>query len=99
MLERKITFKAKINDPLHDPPKFYDGRIILNRTTWRGKEPRTCAVSNYHVSYIAGAKPPVDCIIEVLYRPPGFISYIGETKFDGWRRVQVKRAPDGTYLD
>jgi len=61
------------------------GRYVLNRTEWRGKEPRSCAVTSMKSRpHSAGDKGPVICDIEVSYRPKGYISYVGNTRYDGW---------------
>jgi hypothetical protein len=59
------------------------GRRRLNTTTWRGKEPRSCAVTGLSTPPISqGEKVIFD--VEVTYRPKGHISYSGKTQYDGW---------------
>lgn len=70
----------------------------MNREEWRGKEPRSCAVTKCGGrSHAPGAAFIIE--IEVSYRPKGYISYVGQTKYDGWDAVILDRAPDGTLLD
>ena len=77
-----------------------NGQIVLNRTIWRGKEPRTCCVTKYK----SGAKSLKDNTqelsfdIEVTYRPPGCITFTGNTKYDGWDALVVHEK-DGVLLD
>jgi len=73
---------------------------VLNRTTWRGKEPRSCGVIAVKGrSHAAGSHEPVVVDITIEYRPPGCITYLGNTKYDGWTAFLLDKAPDGTLLD
>lgn len=76
------------------------GTLVLNSTEWRGKEPRTCAVTSVKGRpYTAGTPGPITFDVEVTYKPKGYISYAGATKYDGWTALVIDRAQDGTLLD
>jgi hypothetical protein len=60
-----------------------NGRLALNSTEWRGKEPRSCAVTGLKSRPHAPGSP-TEFEIEVSYRPNGYISYTGHTRYDGW---------------
>ena len=76
----------------------YEGSLALNKTEWRGKEPRTCAVSQVRARGV-GNREPVECEIEVSYRPPGYITFAGGTRYDGWSPTAVRKSADGVLLD
>jgi hypothetical protein len=76
------------------------GKTVLNRTEWRGKEPRSCAVTSVHFrSHSAASEEPIIYEVEVTYRPKGCIVYSGNTKYDGWMAMVLDRKKDGTLLD
>lgn len=75
-----------------------NGEWALNRTEWMGKEPRSCAVTRVFSDSVAIGER-MRCHIEVTYRPKGYISYTGNTKYDGWTAMILDRASDGTLLD
>lgn len=60
------------------------GQYALNRTEWQGREPRSCAVTRLSGGSDSGDSGPVSANIEVTYRPKGYISYTGNTRYDGW---------------
>ncbi len=77
-----------------------NGRYVLNRTEWRGKEPRSCAVTNVATRpHSAGDPGPVIIDIEVTYRPKGETTYVGDTKYDGWTAMMLDKTSDGVLLD
>jgi hypothetical protein len=76
---------------------FPNGTQAVNRTEWRGKEPRSCAVTKFHGHM--NREGPTVYDVEVTYRPKGWISYVGDTKYDGWTAMVLDRAKDGTLLD
>jgi hypothetical protein len=79
---------------------FPQGMTLLNRTEWRGKEPRSCAVATVrNRPHAAGSEGEVVYDVEVSYRPKGVITYTGGTKYDGWTAMMLDRAKDGTLLD
>ena len=89
----KASRDAENQHPLKISERFRPGgRFVLNRTEWRGKEPRSCAVTNIE----GGANPEGDMEwrIEVSYRPKGYISYIGNTRYDGWTAMILDRSSD-----
>ena len=48
----------------------------------------------------SGSEPRVfKAEIEVAYRPKGCITYVGQTKYDGWTALMLDRKHDGTLLD
>jgi hypothetical protein len=75
-----------------------DGKYVLNRTAWRNKESRTCAVTGLGTSERQPGDP-VEILIEVTYKPKGFISFVGNTKYDGWDVLKVDKQADRTLLD
>ena len=76
------------------------GKIVLNRTPWRGKEPRSCGITAVNGRPRAvGSPEPGAYDIEVSYRPKGCITYSGGTRYDGWTASVQDRAQDGTLLD
>jgi hypothetical protein len=77
-----------------------NGKTLLNRTEWRGKEPRSCAVTKVESRpHVAGNTESLVFEIEVSYRPKGFITYLGDTRYDGWTAMLLNRDQDGTLLD
>jgi len=76
------------------------GKTVLNRTEWRGKEPRSCGVTSVKLRpYSAGSAEPKVFDVEVTYRPKGCITFVGQTKYDGWTAMMLDRKKDGTLLD
>jgi hypothetical protein len=100
--ETVLRFVLKsTGNPMEIMSRFHPrGTQVLNRTEWRGKEPRTCAVvsmkSRPH-SPASGDTPEFD--VEVAYRPKGVITFVGGTKYDGWTAMMLDRRSDGTLLD
>ena len=79
---------------------FPQGTTLLNRTEWRGKEPRSCGLTNVKLRpYSAGSEKPKVFDVEVTYRPKGCITFVGSTKYDGWTAMMLDRMKDGTLLD
>src|SRR5690349_13433233 len=87
--------------PMEIMSRFHpQGKMVLNGTEWRSKEPRSCAVTTVKGRpHTAGSPEPVVYDVEMAYRPKGCITYSGATKYDGWTAVVLNRAPDGTLLD
>lgn len=76
------------------------GEMALNRTEWRGKEPRSCGIIAVKGRpHSADSTEPFVFDVEVAYRPKGCITYSGGTKFDGWTAMVLDRAHDGILLD
>ncbi len=76
------------------------GKPVLNRTEWRGKEPRSCGVTNVSIRpHSVGSHEPFIVDVEVTNRPQGCIVYVGKTKYDGWTAMMLDRKNDGTLLD
>jgi hypothetical protein len=97
---KTLLFLLKETDPGTTPFGVIDrfqpgGRYALNRTEWRGKEPRSCAVTNWHgaMRYF-GDKQQMAWDLEVSYRPKGFISYVANTRYDGWTAMLLNRETD-----
>src|SRR5688572_6432360 len=90
-----------MGNPMGVMSRFHpQGKTVLNRTEWRGKEPRSCAVTSLRGRpYKAGSKDPQVWDVEVAYRPKGTITFVGNTKYDGWTAMILDRAKDGTLLD
>jgi hypothetical protein len=101
MQEKRMHFVKSGGDPMRLFDQFFPGgQRLLNSKEWRGKGPRTCGITNAKSrSRPMNATGPVIFDIEVTYRPPGFISYVGRTKYDGWTCMMLDRNPDGTLLD
>lgn len=77
-----------------------NGKTVLNRTEWRGKEPRSCGVTQVASrSQVAGSNEPLVFDIEVSYRPKGCITFLGDTRYDGWTAMLLSQDKDGTLLD
>ena len=101
MPESKLRFVLETNDPTEVVGRFYpDGQQVLNRSVWRGKEPRTCAVTHVASRAKSAATPgPFVFDVEVTYRPPDVVHYVGTTRYEGWQLVHLDCAADGTLLD
>ena len=79
---------------------FPQGKTVLNRTEWQGKEPRSCGITNVKMrQHSAGSNEPMIFDIEVTYRPKGCVTFVGQTKYDGWTALIIDRKNDGTLLD
>jgi hypothetical protein len=97
-----LRFVLRATDnPIAVMSRFHpQGKTALNRTEWRGKEPRSCGVVSIKGRpHAAGSTEPVVFDIEVAYRPKGCITYTGGTKYDGWTAMMLDRANNGTLLD
>ena len=102
MNEKILSFVlATPTHPLTLMDSFHpNGQCVLNSMVWMGKEPRTCCVTNCKSSEMSVKdKPQLSTYdIEVTYRPPGCITFTGNTKYDGWDAL-VLREKDGVLLD
>jgi len=102
-MSKKLHFALKLangNEFFEVFQRFLpEGRYVLNSTEWMGKEPRSCAVTSVNMSGRSGNEPTHICNIDVSYRPKGYISYQGNTKYDGWTAMMLDRMKDGTLLD
>lgn len=89
------------DDPSAVMARFFpQGQTILNRTEWRGKDPRTCGLTSLRVRpYSAGSDEPKAFDLEVTYRPKGYITFVGATRYDGWTMMVLDRQKDGIPLD
>lgn len=101
MSERILHFRLTTTDsPFETFDKLRPSRKqLLNSTTWMGKEPRSCAITQ--VSNKGGANKNNETIwnIEVTYRPKGFISFVGDTKYDAWTALILDQTDEGVLLD
>ena len=79
--------------PMEIMSRFHPkGRMVLNSTEWRGKEPPPGAVTSVQGRpHAAGSPEPVVYDVEAAYRPNGCITYTGGTKYDGWTAVVLNR--------
>lgn len=76
-----------------------NGGMVLNKTEWRGKEPRSCRLDGMTMRpHSVGDSSPFVLDIEIAYRPKGAISYTGRTRYDGWTAMIPKRRSDGVFL-
>lgn len=101
MKQTVLRFVLKTTgNPMDIMSRFHpQGQTVLNRTEWRGKEPRSCAVTS-----VKGRPSTADLKeslwdVEVSYRPKGTTTYLGNTKYDGWTAMLLDRANDGTLLN
>ncbi len=100
--ETLLRFVLKsTGNPLDLMSRFHPrGTYALNRTAWRGKAPRTCAVVSVKSRPSSAANDePAEFDVLVAYRPKGVITFAGGTKYDGWTAMMLDRAKDGTLLD
>lgn len=82
-----LKFRLRCEDP-GDPMDLFDryypdGKTVLNRSTWMQRPPRTCCIRGVSNDWDEPGEP-LDAIIEVEYRSPDFVSYVGETRYEGW---------------
>jgi hypothetical protein len=75
------------------------GKLVLNSAYWHGKEPRSCGITNVKWGPCSQDDSPIAFNIEVTYRPKGCITYVGNTKYDGWTAMVLDQKKDGTLLD
>lgn len=97
-----FRFVLKVTGPLLEiMSRFHpQGKTVLNRSAWHGKEPRSCGITSVKSRpHPAGTSDPILFDIEVTYRPKGCITYAGGTKYDGWTAMMPDRKKDGTLLD
>lgn len=87
--------------PLEIVDRFHpQGKTVLNSTEWRGKEPRSCSITGVRSGpHIVTSEDPVAFDVEVSYRPKGCITFVGNTKYDGWTAMVLDTARDGTLLN
>ena len=100
--QKVLRFVLKsTGDPMDIMSRFHpQGKTVLNRTEWRGKEPRSCGVTTVKGRpHSAGSTEPLTFDIEVSYRPKGTTTFVGGTKYDGWTAMMLDRMKDGTLLD
>jgi hypothetical protein len=89
-----------VENPLDPFNMFFPkGQHVLNRSEWRGKEPRSCAVTGLRSGPQSQAGEKTTFEVEVSYRPKGHITYVGNTKYDGWTMLALDKTKDGTLLD
>jgi len=99
MTETILRFVLKGVHPFKLFQRFHpDGKRVLNRTEWRGRKPRTCCITRVHGS-ATSLESSLSSTVEVTFRPPGFISYLGNTRYDGWDALILDQAADGVLLD
>ena len=96
----RFVLKSK-EHPMDTIPRFRpQGKMVLNRTEWRDKEPRSCAITKVRSRPRAvDSSEPTVFDVEVTYRPKGYVVFVGETKYDGWTAMILDRMRDGTLLD
>lgn len=96
-----LRFELSVDRPFDVFNIFYPkGRHVLNRTEWRGKEPRSCAVTGLHGRpHSADDTNPTTFDVEVSYRPKGHITFVANTRYDGWTAMMLDKKEDGTLLD
>ena len=77
---------------------FPNGRYALNRTEWRGKEPRSCAVTRVSSQGTRVGESAV-VAIEVTYRRKAEVSFVGKTRYSGWQAMVPARTATGEFAD
>ncbi|MBX3449126.1 MAG: hypothetical protein KF777_06170 [Planctomycetaceae bacterium] len=76
------------------------GEPVLNSTVWRGFEARSCGITNLSCPPRSiDDVGPIQVNIEVTYRSPDHVSFVGRTKYIGWNAEVLDRRQDGTLLD
>jgi hypothetical protein len=102
MTSKLLTFKLKWNKGIRDLyAQFHPGgQRVLNRTEWRGHPPRSCAITRLSGKGTGSGSDihPFTANIEVTYRPKGYISYTGKTRYDGWTAM-VPAEPGKRFKD
>lgn len=98
--EKIFRFVQTASDPMAIMDRFHpSGRQVLNRTTWRGMEPRSCAITRASGTTKGQPHGSMKVIVEVTYRPKDVETYTGNTKYRGWTAMLLDRMKDGTLLD
>ena len=102
--ETVLRFKVPVVDWHEAFDRFFPkGQYVLNRTEWRGKEARSCAITHLggiSSSMTEGEKGTAVLLdLEVTCRPKGWITYTSNTRYDGWTAMMLDRKQDGTLLD
>jgi hypothetical protein len=102
MNERILSFVLSSRTP---PMKVMEtfcpnGQFVLNRTVWRGKEARSCCVTTCKFGEVSvnALSQQIPWDIQVTYRPPGCITFTGNTKYDGWDALLLQEK-DGVLLN
>lgn len=95
----KFVLKTTGN-PMEVMARFHPkGQTVLNSKEWRGKEPRSCGVTRVKGRPHSIGSESLVFDIEVNYRPKGAITFVGDTRYDGWTAMILDRMNDGTLLD
>ena len=103
MTSKRLKFKLRVDDGICNLyARFHPGgQRVLNRTAWRGHAPRSCAITGVSGKGTGTGSEihPFTANIEVTFRPKGYISYTGNTRYDGWTAMVPaepgKRLQDG----
>ena len=96
-MSKRLCFVLKSSEGMFKVMARFNpnGKSVLNRTEWMGKEPRSCAVTLVKSRpHSAGDKSPATFDIEVSYRPKGYISYNGNVRYDGWTLMVLDQEAD-----
>lgn len=100
-----LTFKIQMPNSMTEIRNLLgryhvDGRRAVNATQWRGKEPRSCAVTRIRSKpHVTTDTNPVEVEIEVTYRTAEHVSYVGKTRYQGWTAMVLDRGKSGELLD
>ncbi len=100
MKETLLKFVIETGEHFMDVSKRLrdDGIVYLNSTEWMGKPPRSCSITNIN-SNTAGHHGPPPIYVTVTCRPPGCITFTGNTKCDGQDPLVPYKNREGVLLD
>ncbi len=88
-----LHFDLTTDNPHAAMKKFWPQSI--NRTEWRGMPARSCCLRDFRFD----STKPKNLRIVVEFRPKGYISFVGRTKYDAWTLMAIDQKEDGTLLD
>ncbi|HET6246908.1 MAG TPA: hypothetical protein VFE47_04340 [Tepidisphaeraceae bacterium] len=97
-MEPKILkFRAQFASGTREAMALHEG---VNATTWMGKEPRSCRVTNIHSGWQTGdGSSPMTAEITVVYKPIGCVTFEGSTRYHGWQPMMLARNQAGELCD
>ncbi len=72
---------------------FPNGSSALNSTEWQGFPARSCGTRR-----IRAVNQGI-WEVQVEYRPPNFVSYVSDTRYEGWTALQPLRNSDGALVN
>ncbi|MFO1064304.1 MAG: hypothetical protein U0892_10610 [Pirellulales bacterium] len=79
-----IQVEGQHSDELKLHSQFFpSGRYVLNSKEWNSLPPKSCGVID--LSGESHGQNPVNWKVIIEYRPGDFVSYVGKTRYLGWR--------------